>query len=272
MRSFPFLITALCILIGFSGCTEKEPDPEPVPVQAKTFTGCRLIKTVNSVYGNGTEYIYDSKNNIVKENSFAGDGTVGSYTTYDYDANGRVISSKLYDLSSSATAYTPTEYRYNSAGMLSSEVSYDQINTTKPLIEKRYSYDGSGKVDSSWILVNTSSSMKPQWLYTYAYDFKGNLLKLTHFSVQPNGNINSTPSRVDELLNYDNFKNPYSQKNFTLRQLQPISFFTKNNKAKILSDGFEEYNLINTYRADSLVSAVKNVELKWTLQFIYDCN
>lgn len=269
MRAFRFLLPAFFVFAGFSGCTDQDPEPKPEPAQPKTFTGCRLIKTVDPNTGGGTEYFYDSRNNIVRENSFGVNGPTANYTTYDYDANGRIVSSKHYESGRPATDYLLREFTYNNAGMLILEKTYSVAPNQVFGGDAKYLYDANGRVDSVWTSGNPALPSYGKTLDTYEYDAKGNLLKRNFFPVQPNGSIKNYPDNITVFSNYDAFKYPYTQPNFTLRQLNPIFFFTKNNPGNYEHSG-NRITYQYTYRPDSLISEERHGN--YTTQFIYDCN
>lgn len=275
MRNASFFIFAIYVLVGLGSCTEHNTD-EPKPEVTKNFTGCRLVKIIDSDDGFFFEYVYDNNNNIVRENSCSASGAIGSYDKYDYDAQGRITSSENFDLSKSASPLGNSVYQYNSADMLVSEKQYQGPGNSILIVEYMYHYDVSGKVDSSWVYADypVTGILKPQTLTTYGYDGRGNLMNRQSFSITKNANGTlafTQHGSGEQFLKYDNFKNPLNLKSYTLRQLSPFTYFTRNNCTKARYDGTEQ-NTVLTYRPDSLALEYKRVGGGPSYQFIYDCN
>ncbi|MFC5270895.1 hypothetical protein [Adhaeribacter terreus] len=272
MISSCFLFLAICAVLGFSSCSDND-SKDPEPEAKKTFTGCRLVKIVNPATNSLTEYFYNSNNNIVKETSGEISGGIGTYKLYNYDVKGRIISSRYHiHLGSPDTSSQLSIYQYNNADMLISKRTYNGPNYAALSTENKYFYDASGKVDSSWAFVVLNGVAKPQWLYTYDYDNKGNLTKKHHVSVKSDNGLMFTLQGTEQYLNHDNFKTPLGQKYFTLRQLNPERLFTLNSPTIMISPSEDQEILTHTYRADSLLAETKYANHNYSIEYIYDCN
>jgi hypothetical protein len=286
MKKLPLYLLALFTLFGLTNCTDHSPEPDPEPVQQSGFKGCRLIKILRTNNGRKpaddsyVEYTYDDNNNIVKETYYYTNGTLIDYATYDYDAQGKITSSKTYDPNFPIfpNSDNRTDYQYNSTGMLLSKKGYSLNPSTglyTPIEEFKYHYDARGKVDSSTIWHPYNGNMKLYWLYTYQYDIKGNLSKVFRFEAKANGTFE--PGNGEEFRNYDNFKRPESLKSFTLRQLEPIWYSTMNNALVadiITNDPYypdPHKNFTYTYRPDSLVLERKHIEINHSEIYFYEC-
>jgi hypothetical protein len=111
---------------------------------------------MGSSKGNGINYQYNSKGQLVKKTELAKDGMVKSTTEYVYDAKGKLITkAKKEDNSKDITTYTWSpagkmtgmkykddfstrvyKYEYNAKGLLSKE-----INTTSPDFTRSFTYE-----------------------------------------------------------------------------------------------------------------------------------
>lgn len=280
MKQLPFYLLVLCTLFSLNSCSDNNSDPEPEKIQKSGFKGCRLIKILRTNNGRNpaddsyVEYTYDDNNNIVKEAYYYTNGTLIDFETYEYDALGKITSSKTYDSTGvNALPHRRTDYLYNSSGMLYLKKQFSLNTTTGNFIfdsERKYTYDSGGRVDSSWEAYDLNGTTRIPWIYTFVYDTKGNLIKELGSSVLPNGVVDP-PIILNEYLSYDNFKNPKTQKNFTLRQIRPISFFTGNNCTKDFYSAQYNRNYAYTYRPDSLVTERKYIEANTSEIYFYEC-
>ncbi|OCC22946.1 hypothetical protein MB02_14365 [Croceicoccus estronivorus] len=153
-------------------------------------------KAVSSVSGRPTETIaYDALGNVIRTVDAAGAKTVffyddlnrkaveinalGTYTAYEYDANGDVTRVRVYDQTSNVPA----------TGGQESQAPNAPNGTSR---ETQFSYDNLGRMTESRVIgVTTGGASGSNWnsssqpiSTSYEYDYLGNLVKVT----DPNGN------------------------------------------------------------------------------------
>jgi RHS repeat-associated protein len=175
-----------------------------------------------------TQYTYDPAGNLIRKNN--GNGT---YTTYQYDADGNVL--HLINYAPGGTVNSRFDYTYNSLGEETTEATVDGTWA--------YSYDGPGQLIRA---VFTPNSADPDGLtaqdLTYNYDAVGN-----RTSTIING--------VTTLYTVNNV-NEYTSVGGV-----PYQYDADGN---LVSDGANTY----TYNALNQMTGVTNSQGTW--QYIYD--
>ena len=138
-----------------------------------------------------TEYEYDSLNNVIKETNFDGDGNITGWTeyTYEYDSSNNIIRKNVFNGDGSSKGYY--EYEYDSRNNMIKE--YDHTNTRS--FHTEYEYDDSDRL----IKATYYDEEYVMYYHEYEYDSSNRLIKMTHL--------------YSDLISHNDYEYTYDENN-----------------------------------------------------------
>ncbi len=190
--------------------TRRNPDNSQIDRKAMRYEKGKLVeKTTYNKQDNPVDrmtYVYDKDGNLTGENLYLGTEIIQIKNLYKYNNKNQKVSDIRYGKDSNIIFHTQYEYdgdklitkevtngkqeveylekmSYNSKGELEMKTTMDNFDSTETI--EQFEYDGNGNKTSRIVKKNGALFMKVD----YAYDDKGNLLKLSV--------IDSTENPVD---------------------------------------------------------------------------
>ena len=167
----------------------------------------RYLDGTTYLYDNYTTYTYDASGKLMKSNYCLKDGSSMSETRYTYDASGKLTSTMLY------YGDTPSGnedlYTYNAKGQLTKLVSKDSDGAIWST--ETYSYDASGNLAKKVVTYDfdpSSSSLETLYLYEngrlvrseeYYEDY---MINYNLYDYDANGNLLGISARTPEGTAY----------------------------------------------------------------------
>lgn len=212
------LLTAACVMavLAVTGCGgHYSSGTADSDFEFEVSKGAGYQKTgafTQDEYGMTTwhQYAYDEEGNLVSERANF-DGVEG-YGEITYDENGDMKGNFMYDGAGNVTMGTSYTYDYDESGNKTARYAED-VNGTEPMLDTEYVYGDGGYIEKSIVHYNWSDTYSEEYMFdengnitsfvsydsgveqghaSYEYDEHGNMISETYFNNMIGGEVTFT--------------------------------------------------------------------------------
>lgn len=242
-------IIYLLSLVLFAGVTliscEKDDDSEP---QEKKLVPIKITEYEDGVLDDETIYEYDENNKPSKV-----DYGNGCYNTFEYNSDGRLITTKVYEDDS---LYKYETYEYNSTDQVIKIQSYDKDGDAKSYYEHEYDTEGNVIKKSQYNLSGTLVLY-----FTFTYDMNGNMLSQKYFWVDYLTGEVSTEKYEEWILTYDDKNNIFKSVEMPFLWDTRVNNSLSSTYTEHYGDNYSEtYNTEYIYNEDNYPTEFTEVD------------
>ena len=193
MRKIIYLLgLVLLISVVFSSC-EKDEDSEP---RERKLIPIKITEYEDDVLEGETVFEYDENNNPVKV-----DYGEGYYNTLEYDSDGRLALTRVYE-DNSLNSYET--YEYNSYNQIIKIQYYNQAGEAGSYYV--HEYDANGNVIKK---TQYGTNDAVVLYYAYEHDSKGNVINTKYYWADYQSGLVSTDEYRETTYQYDDKNNIY---------------------------------------------------------------